>query len=401
MEKIRNSIHPGLRGALFYSAYWGIIGLYEPFISVYFHGLGMTSAQIGWLAAVLPLCTLLFAPLAARLADRKNRRVTFLALACLGHGAAIMIMGLPGVAPSFPVLLGIVALYSFFRSPIISLADSLIAPMAVRHQLDFGSMRMWGSFIFALTASILGLLWQQTGYGVMFLATAAGFVPVVLAALLLEDTPRPSNPIQRTTDPAPPQHKVDPGLVFLLAANFLVIAAMFMAGTFGAIYMMQLGGTPMMVGSVLGIAALAEVPGMLFGSRIARRLGNTGMLLLAYGLNALGLAGYALVGVPMALLAFSAVRGLGFGMLLVGNVTIINARAPKDYTSTYQGVFNAACFGLAPLIGGPLSGWIYGMYGPSVLFFFAAGITTLAGVLILPTYWIWHEKRVQAVSETG
>jgi MFS transporter, PPP family, 3-phenylpropionic acid transporter len=393
ITNLRNSIYPGLRGAFFYGSYWGAIGMYEPFVFVYFLQLGLTGTQIGWMAAVLPLCTLLINPLVARLADRTGRRTLILALISLGLGLGLTLLAWPGLPATFLVLLAAVGLYSAFRSPVVPLADSLIAGMTVRHQLDFGSMRLWGSIIFTLTAIGLGALWQQTGYHLMFLVAGLAFLPVAFSAVLLDETPNPAKmEIQRQ------KVTFDPGVVFLMSGTFLIIAALFMALTFGPIYMTQLGGGAMLVGAMNGISAFGEVPGMLFGSRIARRLGDTNTLLVGYALTALGLGGYALTNSPIVILLFSGLRGVGFGLLLVSTIMIINNRAPQGLSSTYQGILNAACWGLAPLIGGPVSGWIYQNYGPAALFLIAAGMAVAAGLLITPTYRLWKTPLPEAES---
>ena len=92
MNHLRQNIHPGLRGALFYAMYWGAIGMYEPFLTLYFLRQGITAEQIGWLAAVLPLCTMLIAPLVSRLADHLHRRVGILALAGVGSALWLLVI---------------------------------------------------------------------------------------------------------------------------------------------------------------------------------------------------------------------------------------------------------------------------------------------------------------------
>ncbi len=391
---LARKIPPGLRGAFFYAAYWGAVGAYEPFIAVYFLQRGLDEAQIGWMAAVLPFCVLLISPLVARLADRTGRRVRLLALACAGYGIALTLPALPGLEPGFPLLLLLFGLIAAFRSPVIPLSDSLIAPMAVRYQLDFGSMRLWGSLFFTATAVGLGGLWQRAGFETMFLVSGLAFAPVVLAALLLEE-PRghPAIPTPGLKDIPRARFVFDPGVLFLLAGTFLIIAALFMSGTFGAVYVTGLGGSPSLVGALMGLAALGEAPGMFFGLRIARRLGDTTTLLIAYALMALGLAGYTFSTLPGVLLAFAVLRGVGFGVILVCTITIINHRAPPNMASTYQGILSSACWGLAPLLGGPVSGWIYQAHGPLTLFLAAAGMVLFAGLLITPTYRLWRANR--------
>jgi MFS family permease len=93
------------------------------------------------------------------------------------------------------------------------------------------------------------------------------------------------------------------------------------------------------------------------------------------------------------MLVFSVLRGFGFGIMLVSAVMIINTRAPRGFSSTYQGMLNAAGWGLAPLLGGPVSGWIFQTYGPQTLFLLAGGMSLAAGLIIAPTYWIWGKDQ--------
>jgi PPP family 3-phenylpropionic acid transporter len=271
--------------------------------------------------------------------------------------------------------------------------------MAVHHALDFGSMRLWGSMSFTVSAIGLGLVWERAGFTTMFLVAGISLLAVFAAALLLDEAPRIAHPSEQpSAHPQGTRMPVDPGLLFLLASTFLIIAALFMAGTFGAVYMNQLGGSQMMVGALMGCGALGEVPGMLFGGRVARRIGPTSALLIAYAANALGLAATGLAREPWLLLVFALLRGLGFGLVLVATVTIINTRAPKGYTSTYQGILNAACWGLAPLLGGPISGWIFQTYGPSGLFFTAGSMALGSCLFIAPTYRLWKKAPAVATS---
>lgn len=394
IPRLTATLYPGLRGALFYAAYWGVVGGFEPFLFVFFLQVGLTSTQIGWMAAVLPFCTMVINPLVSRLADRTQRRKSTLALTCLGFGAALILTGLPWPRYSFPLLLGLYGLMSIFRSPVNPLADSLVAGMASRHQLDFGHMRLWGSIIFTITAISLGALWQRTGFSTMFISTGACFLLVIFAALLLDDPRRVEGQLAQSQPGSAAAQKVrftlDPGLLCLLGGTFLLLAGIFMTWTFGTVYVTEEGGSASLVGAMMGFAALGEVPGMLFGRRIARHKGDTNALLLAYGITAVGIAGYMVSIAPPVLLLFAVMRGTGFGMVLVNTVTILNSRAPRALAATYQGILSAACWGLAPLLGGPISGWLYQASGPVTLFLFASGLAVAGLLVLLPTYKLWR-----------
>ena len=401
MNHLRNSVHPGLRGAIYYGAYWGVIGMFEAFVTLHFINLGFSGAQIGWLAAVFPLFNFLIAPPIARLADRKARRVQFLAVSILCYGLSLMLMALP---TTFLTLLPVFALVMATRAPAVPLADSLVARMAERYKLDFGSMRLWGSIIFTLTSTLLGVVWQKTGFQTMFVFSGMAFCLVALAALLLEETGKPG--VESVTDLPPATAPTaqrwtlpEASILFLLASNFLIVGSLFMVMTFGTVYMNLIGGSASQVGALFGLSAMGEVPGMLFGRRLARRLGDTNTLLLSLALIAISFFGTAFSTEPWMMLVFGPVRGLGFGVYLVGTVTIINQRAPENMYASYQGMLNSLCWGLAPLLSGPLGGLIYTNMGPATLFITTAVLAILAGLLLLPTYRLWRQQPKLAASQ--
>lgn len=89
------SLTPAYRGALFYTAFWGIMGVFEPFVNVYFSRLGLNGREIGLLSAFFPLMVMVFAPTFSALGDRNAWRVRLLGLALLGTAGVLMFMKLP------------------------------------------------------------------------------------------------------------------------------------------------------------------------------------------------------------------------------------------------------------------------------------------------------------------
>ncbi|MEO7913186.1 MAG: MFS transporter, partial [Roseiflexaceae bacterium] len=183
---INRNLKPARRGSIYYLAFWAATGIYMPFTNVYFVNLGLSGREIGLLAALPPLFTLTIAPALAGLADRRGWRVRILALSLAGLGIALILLSFPR---SFLMLAPLMALLALVRSPIGPVADSLVARMAVRHRLNFGGMRLWGSLGFALVAIASGALWQNLGYSFMFALAGLAFLPVAVSALLLEEGP--------------------------------------------------------------------------------------------------------------------------------------------------------------------------------------------------------------------
>lgn len=366
---------PSLRGSLFYLAYWGIVGVYTPFINLYFVELGLSGSQIGLLSALLPLMTLVVAPALSALADRRGTRVRILAGALIGLGLALALLSIPR---SFVPLAALMALVALFRSPISPIADSLVARMAARHRLDYGAMRLWGSFGFALVALACGSLWQWAGFGAMFALAGGLFVPVALGALLLEEGPVVERSARR------PLREVgrDRGLIALLAATFAMGAALGMDATFQSIYVGHLGGGGFLVGLLFGVSALSELPSMRFAGAIARRIGAPAILLLSYGLMLTSYTGFALARDALVLIPLTIVKGCGFGLYFVSTVRMVDERTPPEWASTIQAIMNAGAGGLAPLVASLLGGLIYDALGPASVFAACAGCVAVAAIIL-------------------
>ncbi|MBU0510890.1 MAG: MFS transporter [Chloroflexi bacterium] len=374
-QSVRHTLSPMFRGALFYLFFFGSMAIFGPFINVYYIELGLTGRQVGILIAISPLVTLLFATPLSALADRRRWRGRILQVALAGIALTIFLLRFPR---TFLTLVPLCVLMAIFSSPILSIADSLIARMANRRGLNYGSMRLWGSMGFASSALIFGALWQRFGFAPMFVVGSLALVPVIWVAGLQEEGPIAQ---QRARPPISDLTR-DLGLVMILVATFFVGISTSLAISFEGIYMRYLGGGQLLIGAFISASAFSEILTMRYGTRIAERLRGPRALLLSYGLMGIAFLGYVLVRTPWMLLLLAGVKGLGFGLFFTNTVHTINLRAPVEWASTAQSLMTVGMFGLAPLIAGPLGGVIYDTLGPSVIFIVGSVALGLAALVL-------------------
>ncbi len=358
MSIFRHAFGPLTRGALFYLCLWGGMGLFIPFLNVYFrHELGFSGRQIGLLAMFLPFMTFAVSMPVSALADRKRWRVRLLTGVTSGFGAMLFL----GVFPQrFFVWVILLVGIAFFFGPIVPLADSLIARMALRHNLNYGSMRLCGSLSFAMSAIVGGYIWERTEFRLMFLVAGLAFIPVAFFASRLEEGK--GRPNQRE----PLSFRVithDPGLLMLVMASFLIGASIHLSMMFDGIYMQSLGGTQTFIGLMFGLAALCEVPTMQYSMKITTYLSTPKTLLVGYALLATAFGGFLIAPAPWFLLIMAIIKGFGFGLFYVNTVRLANERTPEEWASTVQSILNSATFGLAPLFFAPFGGEVYDAFG--------------------------------------
>ena len=262
--------------------------------------------------------------------------------------------------------------------------------MATAHSLNFGGMRLWGSLVFALISALLGLVWERTGLQTMFLVGGSLTLLIAWTPYLLEEK-QPHNPDKTSAVPRPKVSALDlilrdSRLLLILAALTLFGASLSIVFTFESIYVTYLGGSRAVIGVMIGLGALAELPPMLFSQRLLHRLGDFKTLLLSSILLGLACFGYWLAEDIWLILLVNIVKGLAFGLFFIAAVVIIDRRAPAGLTSTYQGLMAAVAWGLAPMIASPLGGWLYKSPQPRTLFLVAGLVVVVAGVVMVPAF---------------
>ncbi len=375
-RQVRRPLRPATIGSAYYGFFWPMVAMYAPYLNVYLLELGFSGTQIGVLAAVFPLFALVVAPTLSALADRRGWRLRLLQISLAGWAAVLLVYPF---LTSFTAFLLLVIVESTMRSPSLPIADGVIARMATRHRLNFGDMRLWGSFGFAAVSILSGMVWQQVGYRTMFLAAAVAMLPALFISRKLEEGELAVTNGRRSILFL----AQDKGLVILYVSAFLLGMAMFSTFIFGGVFISQLGGSETHIGLLFGLSALTEVPIMRRSGAIIRWLQGPQTLLLAMFTLAIALLGFALAWSPIVLIIAGAVKGVGYGLLIVVMVQLLNERAPEGWNSTAQSVFQAAFLGLAPLLTSALSGYIYDVWGGDLLFGLMTAVICLSIVLLL------------------
>lgn len=279
----------------------------------------------------------------------------------------------------FGGLAALMLLVAVFTTPFSSLGDGLVARMAHRNGFNYGAMRLWGSFGFAVTALACGFVWERLGFKTMYLVTGLLFVlPIVVVGLLEE------GPVIAREERKPASHLLrDRVLLLLLAATVLSGIANSLSATFSGIYARSLGGSNLLVGSMFAVSALAELPTMLFSNRISDKITETGALVSAYAVMGLAFVGYALVSDPVLLVVLCGVKGLGYGVWLPATIRAVTRRTAEEWASTAQAMLTICLMGLAPLVAGPIGGLVHDAVSPGAVFDVAAASLAAAGVVVL------------------
>lgn len=348
---------PALRGSVYYAVFFGVVGMYFAYVNVVFLQRGLSGVEIGLINAVSAAMILISSPLLTALADRTGWHRQILAIAHLFFGAAIFALHF---TTSFPLILAITAVGSFCSAPVSPLSDMLVVRMATRHDLDFGHMRLWGSVGFTAVCLLSGIIWNRIGFGYLFMAGGVLFALRSLSVLLLQPI---GKAVPHAGDEPPVKFMVllrrDHTFLIFLLATALWSSCWNGFFIYSSIYMDQLGGSSFLLGLMMALTALGEVPSVFFADRMVRRLGSLKTTIIGIVFFLIILAMIPFITNTSLLAAVNGLRGLGFGLWIVAGVRFVDRIAPDNYHGTYQGLFSLMNFNLPVLIALPLLGYLF------------------------------------------
>jgi len=163
--------------------------------------------------------------------------------------------------------------------------------------------------------------------------------------------------------------------IFFTISIFLLAVAMGSVNNFFSLYMDGLGAGEGAIGLAWSIAALSEIPVMLSSGTIMRRIGDKGLLNIAFITYAFRWLVYSFIQVPALVLPVQLLQGLSYGAFQVGGVTYVNDRTPKSMRTTGQAIFATISYGIGPIIGALIGGYFYDTVGMTTLFRILCAIT--------------------------
>jgi len=361
---------------LFYFCWFAALGMYSPYISLYFRSVGLDLAQIGLLVALPGLIQIAATPLWGLLADALRIHRALLPLVVVGSMAPVLLIAR---SSGFELLIALVALVAVFTAPVAPLSDSATLALLGANRSRYGAQRVWGAVGWGLSTLAAGELVDRLGPtggipGYLLLgalaAAAGAFLP--RAALPQVDFRAAATTLVR-----------DVRWARFLGFLLLVGCCNAAINAFLSLYLQDLGADGAQIGVAIAIASVSELPVMVLAPLMLRRWGSRPLLIgagLIYGLRA---AIYALApGLGWAMAA-QALHGPGFAALWAGGVDEAHRLAPKGLEVTAQSLFGTTFFGIATALASATGGWLYRDMGYGALFGVASFVALLGALSLL------------------
>jgi PPP family 3-phenylpropionic acid transporter len=360
-----------------------------PFLPVVLKDRGLSAAEIGVVLAVAALAGFVAAPLWGHAADGRLGAEHALVIASV---AAAVAAGTLVLAHSFLALTVAAVLVTAARSAMASLSDSIALDHLGDDRAQYGRVRLWLSLGWAISACIWGIVLQTGSLDWMPWIYAACVLVVALAAHSVGGGRTVHDP-----SPAGARRAMLVALTPFLLSLLVLFAAFSATFSFVSIRIRELGGGLFVVGAATALQAVAEAPVMRITPRLNRVLGHRALYVVGSLFFIVSFVAWAFLDDPLAIALVKLVAGVGFALVYVGSVLLVDDLVPPALRGTGQGLAKAVSFGLSPILGSLAGGAIYGYAGPRALFLACAAAGVVAGTSV---FLVAARARVTRVATT-
>jgi PPP family 3-phenylpropionic acid transporter len=345
-----------------------------PFLPIVLRDRGLSAAEIGVVLALAALAGFVTTPLWGHVGDGPLGAEHTLVLASVAAAVAAVPLAF---VHSLLALTIVVVLVTAARSAMASLTDAIALEHLADDRAQYGRVRLWLSLGWAISACVWGIVLQAGSLDWMPWIYAACVLVVALAAHAVG-----GGRVLHEPSPAGARRAMLVSLAPFLLSLLLLFAAFSATFSFVSIRIRELGGGLFVVGAATALQALAEAPVMRITPRLNRVLGHRALYVIGSLFFVVSFGAWAVLDDPLAIALVKLVAGMGFALVYVGSVLLVDDLVPPALRGTGQGLAKAVTFGLSPILGSLVGGAIYDYAGPRALFLVCAAAAFVAGASV-------------------
>ena len=352
------------RLALFYGTLFGLSGTQLPFFPVWLRAIGIDPSWIGVISAVPAVTRFTTLPFVTSFAEKRHALRGVLIATAVISTLGFAVLGTQH--QTIAVFLVFVATACVW-TPMVPLTDAYALRGVVRHGINYGPVRLWGSAAFIVGALACGLVIDIIDPRQLIWIIVAVAALSASASLALQPLDMPG----RAAATLPHDHRMlrDVGFLAIITASALIQGSHAAYYAFSAINWQAHGLGGFTIAGLWALGVLAEI--VVFATSPRFTLAPATLVMIG-ALSAVARWSITAQEPQFVLLALvQLAHGLTFGLTQVGTMELLVRHVPVHMMARGQGYY-AACGGILSSCASILSGMIYARYGQGVYYLMAA-----------------------------
>lgn len=364
---------------LFYILHYISMGVYSPYLNVYYERLGLSGSQFGLINSLGLLFAMGVAPIWGMISDATQNTKKVIAFLFLATGITMVIWH---QMRSFPWILIFAIALSMFRSSIDSLADSVSIAYTTKHHQDYSIIRSMGSLGYLLGSFVIA-------NGLYALGFQGPYVYVVLICALAGSYLILQVPDTRTKEKEKISFLANIKQLFKNQDYLFILVMMFLTTMITDSFVNYTGNhlihTLHQKDSMIGIFSCAmvlpEIWIVMHGNRWFKKMGTKNMYLLACLGQVIRTLTYAFTQNIFLFLLASMFHGLTIMVGTVGNVSFIHRKVDKKMLATAMS-FYSSLYIIGSAILAQVFGFLY-QYVSSNSIYMVATVASLGALCLV------------------
>lgn len=373
---------PYWRLSAFYFFFFGSLGAFAPYWSVYLDSLGFNALEIGQLMAILTGTRIVAPNVWGWIADHTGHRVRIVRIGCF-----LALLFFTGVffGTSFVWLATVMAAFTFFWNAALPQFEAAtlnhLGPDAHRYT----QIRIWGSIGFIAVVAGLGPLLERHGVGMLPAVCFFLMAGIWFAAMLAPDDGKRHH---ESAHGALRSVLRQGPVIAVLVVCFLMQASHGPYYTFYSLYLEAHGYSRGAVGLLWALGVGAEVALYLVLHRIFHRYALELLLVVALAVTTLRwiLIGNFVDNVPVVLFA-QLLHAASFGLYHAVAIQLIHRYFVGRSQGRGQALYSSLGFGAGGALGSLYSGYMWESAGPTATFLTAAACSATATIIAVRLLW--------------
>jgi PPP family 3-phenylpropionic acid transporter len=359
-----------------------VIASFFPFLSVYLAGRGLTADRIGLLLAAMALIRIVAMPVLGHIADTRIGRRRALQFALIGMAVSASFAALLDAQAAVWVgALGVAFAMAGANPNVDAIA---LVELGEERMADYGRIRGWESLSYAAACMGFGAILEAFGVTLAFPLYAAASIVMLVWATFAVRPDRPSGEVEHgRLGAVGAVFRAAPRFWGFLVATLLVWTGFNGAWNFVGLKIAGAGGGPWLIGFGAGLGGLVEVGVMRLASRLHKRLGLRKVYALGCAVYATGFLLWGIVNDPTIVSVLATFEGAGFSLLFTTSVLVVAKLVPPSLYSSGNSITAMVGFGIGPILGGGIGGFVYEELGPFALFVGSSALAALGGIAAL------------------
>jgi MFS transporter, PPP family, 3-phenylpropionic acid transporter len=361
-----------------YFAYFGILGLIVPYLSVFLDGRHYSSMEIGEILAIFTATKIIGPTLWAMLADKSGKQLSIIQL---GSGLALLSFTLLfWMSGYWPVTFAL-ALFSLFWTAILPQLEVMTMTSIRRSAKIYARIRLWGSVGFIVLAVIAGKVIEQ------FSSEAFTYIGwLILLALFLSSLrlKQPRAVYKKSSeDSSLLSRLLLPSFILFFISGLLLQVSFGPYYSFFALFLRDLAYPSYAVGLFISLGVVAEIGVFFIAGRLYQLFGARLLIAFSFLVTAIRwyLTGNFADNVIILFLA-QLLHAASFGLYHSASIQFVQQHFQSNQQNRGQAIYIAGVYGVGGAIGAYVSGYLWkDGFGAVQSFEFAAIMCLIASGL--------------------